>query len=132
MLRPLILLTATLLLIPALLTAQDTTKAKPRIKRTPDFISQEEIEAAPPDVQDAYALVERLHPLWFQKRGVPSMAMAPLEVVVYVNDVRRGDPQTLRSIPRNGIREIRHLSGTDASQRFGVNHDNGAILVTLR
>lgn len=132
MTRPILFLGAMLLLLPALLSAQDSAKAKPKPRRMPDLISAAEIEEVAGNVQDAYTLVERLRPNWFRTRGVGSALMGTAEVVVYVNDAKRGNPETLRSVPLAGIREVRHLNGTDATQRFGLNHENGAILVTLR
>lgn len=123
---------AVLVLIPAVLAGQDSTKAKPKIRRLPDVITVEEIDAAPPDAQDAYTLIERLRPNWFRIRGGGSLVLGGVSVVVYMNEAKQGDPESLRGVPRAGILEMRHLNGTDATQRFGLNHEKGAILITLR
>src|ERR1043166_843345 len=67
-LRLVLLLAA--LALPVQLVAQDTTPApKPvKIRRNPELISQEEIEAAG-DVHDAYDLVQRLRATWLPSRG---------------------------------------------------------------
>ena len=122
---------ALLLLLPAALAGQDSAKAKPRIKRTPDVITVEEIDAAPSDIQDAYTLVTRLRPNWLRTRGVGSMVRGSDNVVIYVNEAKWGDPETLRSLRRSGIREMRHLNGAEATQQFGLNHENGAILIAI-
>ena len=118
------------LALPVQLVAQDTTPApKPvKIRRNPELISQEEIEAAG-DVHDAYDLVQRLRATWLASRGPSSIYLTTPEVVVYLNGVRRGGPEALREIEARGIKELRHLRGTDATQRFGTGHESGAILV---
>ncbi len=128
-----LLLLALVFALTAVVQAQDTTTKKPKIRRDPDLISAEEIEAADADAQSAFELVTRLRPLWLNKRDIGSMAMAAAEIQIYVNDVKSpGGPPALKAIPRATIKEIRHLRGTDASQRFGTNHENGAILVTTK
>lgn len=119
---------------PTVLPAQDTTKqeVKVKVKRSPDLITRLEIEERAPDVQNAYDVVTRLRPIWLSTRGPSSINLAPTDVVVYVNETRRGGPTALRDINRVEIAEIRHLRGTDASMRFGLGHEQGAILVKLR
>jgi hypothetical protein len=126
-----LLFLAVALLLPATVYAQDSAKAKPKIKRNPDVISMQEIEAST-DAHDAYELVKRLRPLWLTMRGVGSINLPVAELAVYVNGVRLGGPDALRDIPRTDIAEMRFLRGTDATQRFGTGHENGAILVTSR
>lgn len=121
------------LLIPAGLRAQEPERDQPKFRRNPELISAEEIDAAGVDLRTAYELVERLRPLWMrQTRGASSMTQGTPPVMVYVNDVRRGTTSSLSEIPRQAIKEIRHLRSTDATQRFGVDHGSGAILVYLK
>lgn len=124
-----LLILAIVLLLPTAIHAQDSARAKPRIKRNPDVISAEEIEATS-DAQDAYQLVKRLRPLWLTTRGGGSMNSQVGEIAVYLSGIRQGGPDALRDIPRTGILEMRFLRGSDATQRFGTGHENGAILVT--
>src|ERR1044071_3263572 len=128
----LVLLLAALCL-PLQLAAQDTTPVpapKPaKIKRNPEVISHEEIQAAG-DVQNAYDLVQRLRATWLSFRGPSSIHLATPEVVVYFNGLRRGGPESLRGFEGRGIKEIRPLRGPAAAQRSGTGHENGAIMVT--
>jgi hypothetical protein len=55
-----------------------------------------------------------------------------MAVVTYVNEVRQGGPTAIRSVSRSQVAEIRHLRGTDASFRFGLNHESGAVMVKLK
>jgi hypothetical protein len=117
---------------PASLSAQDTVKREIKINRSPELITRQEIEARAPDVQDAYEVVTRLRPNWLNTRGPSSINLARTDVVVYVSEVRRGGPSALKDVNRLEIAEIRHLRGTDASMRFGLGHEQGAILVKLK
>lgn len=121
---------------PRALHAQNTTRAPApavnpaKIKRNPDVISREEIDAAA-EAQTAWEVVKRLRPTWFTVRG-GSITLAVADVQIYLNEVRQGGSETLRDIPRSGLNEIRRLRGSDATQRFGTGHENGAILVYIR
>src|SRR3954453_14098888 len=81
---------------------------------------------------DAYALVRSLRPAWLRgSRGASSNAEAT-PVVVYRDGVKMGNHSELRSIPTLQIREIRYLDAMAATQRFGMDHSGGAILVTTQ
>ena len=132
---PLLLLLLAALAVPAALQAQDTArpaaKTAAKLKRDPDLISQLEIAAAG-DAQTAFEIVKRLRPNWLNVRGPSSINLPTPDVVIYVNGVRRGGPDTLKDLPITGLNEIRHLRGTEATQRFGLGHENGAILVSFK
>lgn len=71
-------------------------------------------------------LVASLRPLWLSKRGPDG------EVQVYVDDIHLGGIEMLRSVRVTSISLIRHLDGIQASARYGLNHNQGAILVSTR
>ncbi len=129
-LLPLVCLAA--LILPVGLAAQDTTPKAPKLKRNPDLISHQEIQAAPDAWQTAFSLVEQLRPSWFRQRGRSSINLATPSVQVYVGGVKRGGPSSLEDVARAAIKEIQHLSGSDASLRYGMGHESGAILVVLK
>lgn len=125
-----LLLLAVVMAVPAGLSAQDP--AKPKIKRSPDLITLEEIQAFAPNAQTAYDIVKQLRSLWLQQRGPSSMTQTSRDVQVYVNGINRGGPSALAEIRGSEVRELQPLRGLDASQRYGVDHENGAILVKLK
>jgi hypothetical protein len=127
-----ILLCLAFVAVPGTLAAQDTTHAAPKIKRNPDLITTQEIEATSGGMQTAYDLVKQLRGGWLAVHGRTSVVSAAQTVQVYVDGLRRGDPSALTEVPRGSIREIQHLRGADATQRFGSNHENGAILVITK
>jgi hypothetical protein len=51
--------------------------------------------------------------------------------VVYVDGIRKGSPEYLRSIPTNEVSEIRYLSVQDATTRYGMNVEAGVLDVKL-
>ena len=78
-------------------------------------------------------VVQALRPEYLRTRGLRSMsATEPQGAVVYVDNVRRGGPESLRMLPRESVLEIRYLNGADATTMYGTNHGDGAILVRTR
>ena len=74
-----------------------------------------------------------LRPAFLVVRGTSSFGNAAAEVVqVYVDGVRRGDLQVLHQINAVDVKEVRHLSSTEATQRFGTGNTMGAIVVTRK
>ena len=125
-----LLLLAGVAAVPATLPAQDT--AKPKIKRSANLITLEEIQTYALNAPTAYDVVKQLRSLWLQQRGPSSMSQPAQEVQIYVDGALRGGPSALREIRSTDVRELQRLSPSDAAQRYGTNHENGAILVKLR
>jgi hypothetical protein len=96
---------------------------------SPDRISQEELATI--DVQNALQAVQRLRPSFLQNRGgaSSSITQGPQDVVVYVDQTKMGGPSALSQIPITDVKEIQHLNGTDATQRYGTGHGSGVIIV---
>ena len=82
---------------------------------------------------DLYAAINQLRPAYLITRGASSLGAASPEFVqVYVDGVRRGDIQVLRQIHAVDVKEVRHLSASEATQRFGTGNTMGAIVVTSK
>ena len=81
--------------------------------------------------QDAYSAVQMLRPQWLTKRGTSSVNLTET-IKVYLDGNLMGGPEFLRQIPTNSINNIRHLDGLEATQRYGLDHGVGAILVFTR
>ena len=94
-------------------------------------IAPQDIASAEVAALTAHDVVDRLCPLWLHTRGVASV-LAPVDVVVYVDDTRAGGPDGLRLVPASDLAAIRHLSPADAGLRYGRGHSAGAILVSTR
>ncbi|CAN5786016.1 hypothetical protein BH23GEM10_BH23GEM10_07910 [soil metagenome] len=93
-----------------------------------DVISRAEIETS--RASNAYELVQQLRPQFLRSRGPSSMrdprAGYP---VVYINDVSHGSVDVLRTIRLEEIDEIRYISSSDATTRWGTGHAGGVIQV---
>jgi len=74
----------------------------------------------------AYEAVESLRPIWLTRRG-PDGA-----VQVYVDENHMGGVELLRTVRLINVALIRHMDGIQASARYGLGHDQGAILITTR
>jgi hypothetical protein len=96
-----------------------------------DVITSEEL--AKVAHSDLYAAINQLRPTYLITRGASSFGGGAPEVVqVYVDGVRRGDIQALHQINAVDVKEVRHLSATEATQRFGTGNTMGAIVVTRK
>ncbi|MDQ3515676.1 MAG: hypothetical protein M3403_02735 [Gemmatimonadota bacterium] len=135
-----------LLLVLALVCVQSVAEAqtasKPRRDR--NVLTAEEIDEA--SASTVYELVRSKRPRWLSVRGSstlrtsagtdmlgkPMTYPAEAEIAVYIDDVKHGSQETLRSMSTNTIETIQYLDAGSATQRFGTNHEYGAILIRLR
>lgn len=100
-----------------------------------NLITNAEIEGAGNDIMNAYDLVLTLRPSMLRFRNqTAGLAAADdvLGVVAYVDEVRLGSPENLRTVMRGIVREIRYLNASDATTRWGTNHTSGAIQVITK
>ena len=96
-----------------------------------NLITEDEIVRS--NASNAMEAVERLRPAFLRTRGTQSMQNpAPPTPIVYVDGMRYGTLQTLSTIPALNIFSIEYMSAIDASQRFGLGHEGGAIVVNTR
>lgn len=99
--------------------------------RSSDVLTIDEILAS--KTQNAYDAVRRLRPSFLQTRG-PTTLLArnetPSAPMVYLDNRRYGDVESLRTITVDGIFEIRYLSPNQAQLKWGMNHAAGVIHVT--
>ena len=105
---------------------QDKQEDKQKVKRHPDLITLAEIQERP-DLQTAYDAVRKLRSGWLRVRKAGFSDPSPIQV--YVDGMKLGSIDVLRNIAVSSVQELRHMSGTDATTRFGIDHGSGAILV---
>ena len=72
-----------------------------------------------------------LRPYWLQPRG-PDSFQTRRRVWVYVDDVRAGGVEALRTISITEVTYIRYFDGTAAAARWGLDHGYGVIFVSTR
>ena len=92
-------------------------------RRNTNLISAQEIAGASGGT--AYELVQQLRPSWLVTRG-GNMPIA------YLDGVRYGAVEDLRTVGVDRIREVRFLDSREATTRFGTGHTGGAIEVLTR
>ena len=80
---------------------------------------------------DALTTVQSLRPQWLHHRGATSINL-PETVKVYLDDSLLGGPEQLRQITIRSISSMRYFDGLQASQRWGLDHGMGAIVVSTR
>lgn len=91
-------------------------------------LTRDEIRAS--TAMTAYEAIVQLRPAFLRARGARSIRdPSPNAPVVYVNDMRHGDLDVLRSIRVEEIDEIRFISAADATTRWGTGHAGGVIQV---
>lgn len=97
-----------------------------------NVITEAEVLAA--NVNNAYEAIQRLRPTMLRGRGSASSSdqSGSQGLVVYVDGSPLGGVQALGNISALNVREIRYLSASDATTRFGTGHPVGAILVTTK
>ena len=129
----------------ALVAVQATGEAQAKPKTDRSKITAEQIAARP--ASNVHDLIRSLRPNWFHVRGSATMqsrdavdpysgraVTVPLEpvIVVYVDGIRFGVDENLKSMPTTDIALIERLDAVTATQRFGTNHEHGAIVITMR
>ncbi|HEX2167207.1 MAG TPA: hypothetical protein VHG09_08195 [Longimicrobiales bacterium] len=121
----------TVILLLCLLTAacgaRSGTTSTQRADR--DIITAAEVQAATQN--DAFSLVRSLRPQWLSVRG-PSSVRGQQTIKVYLDGSLLGSPEQLRQISKQSISSLRYLDGLEATQRWGLDHGAGAIVVSTR
>ena len=78
-----------------------------------------------------YDVIRAYRPEWLIKRGQTSINLEG-DIVVYVDNVALGGPESLRSIDVHSVQTARFINASEAQMRYGVGHMHGAIVVTTR
>jgi hypothetical protein len=122
------LLLATLLVAIAACSAGSGNKssAAPRDRNT---LTAADIEKT--GALDAFAAVQALRPNWLTKRGTTSFRAVEY-IKIYLDGNLMGGPDQLRQITTNSVETIRYMDGLEATQRYGLDHGQGAVLVFTR
>lgn len=102
-------------------------------KRSANVITADELSQS--SAQNLYQAIQMLRPGWFRQRTRTSMggtartggANDPL--VVYLDNVRYGDVNSLKQLTTTGVTELRFYDPSEATNRYGTGHSQGAILV---
>src|SRR5687767_2336792 len=112
-------------------SAQNPSDA-PRLRNS-SVLLVDEIEASRAPGWTAHDLITTLRPQFLRSRGVSSLrATAPTTATVYVDGMRFGEIESLRSLPALQILRVEYINASDATTRFGTDHVGGAILISTK
>ncbi|HEY7236385.1 MAG TPA: hypothetical protein VH539_19650 [Gemmatimonadaceae bacterium] len=76
-----------------------------------------------------YDVIAALRANWLESRG-PNSFQSPTKVQVYLDGVRVGGVEALRTIDLRPVTYIRFFDGVAATARWGLDHGAGAIYVS--
>jgi hypothetical protein len=127
--RPSRLVTLAVLLFVTAACASSGPGARTAGRRDTRVLSAEEIRGA--SASNMYDVIRSHRPEWLIKRGQTSINMEG-DIVIYVDNVALGGPESLRSIDVQSVQSARFLSASEAQMRYGVGHMHGAIVVVTR
>jgi hypothetical protein len=102
----------------------------------PDVITEDQIARS--KATNAYDVIATISPKMFTAHGAattrgdqpPTPGRQALPVVVYVDNVKVGPVEELKTLGKVDLKEIRYLSPRVATDRWGQGHPGGAIYVT--
>ena len=103
-----------------------------RPRKDPNVISADELASR--STLTARQAIEQLRPQFLRTRGTTTLGNAQTGDViwVYLDGTRMGTLEVLNSLSVHEIREIRYLNPSEATNRYGTGHVQGAILVTRK
>jgi hypothetical protein len=92
----------------------------------PEVLSREEMLNE--HFTNVYDAVVALRSGWLTVRGTDSFTQ-PSQVWVYYDQTRLGSVDEMRSVLVSSVASLRHYNGVDATMRWGVGHNAGAIQI---
>jgi hypothetical protein len=118
-----------LLLIVTAACASTSQGGRTAGRRDARSLSAEEIRMS--SASNMYDVIRSQRPEWLIKRGQTSINLEG-DIVVYIDNVALGGPESLKSIDVQSVQNVRFLTASEAQMRYGVGHMHGAIVVTTR
>ncbi len=98
---------------------------------SPNLITREMINESYED--NAFDIVRRHRSRWLQRPGPSRLdGSGSAEIQVYLDGTHYGGLRSLQNIAANSIDEIRYMSASDATTRYGTGHAAGAIVIATR
>ena len=99
--------------------------------RSRNLITEAELMEVPHS--SVYEAVRALRPRWLQARAGATFSSATQQTaMVYIDGQLRGGLDEMWRLIPGEVSELRFMSASDATTRFGTNHIGGAIVITTR
>ena len=80
----------------------------------------------------AFEIVQSMRPRWLRVRSSGSLGNDDGGVVVYLDNIRQGGVEELRSLSPAIIVRMEWIDAPTATQRWGTGHTEGAIAISTR
>jgi hypothetical protein len=109
--------------------ASSTQGPRTSSRRDARVLGGDEIRTS--SASNLYDVIRSQRPEWLIKRGQTSINLEG-DIVVYVDNVALGGPESLKSIDVQSVQSARFLNASEAQMRYGVGHMHGAIVVITR
>lgn len=101
--------------------------------RNRNILAAEEIATSRVPGWTAHDMIAQLRPEYLRSRGVSSIRTREPDVaVVYLDGMRFGELESLRTLSATQILRIEYINAADATTRFGTDHVAGAILLSTK
>jgi hypothetical protein len=113
----------------AVACASSTQGPRTSGRRDARLLGADEIRTS--SASNLYDVIRSQRPEWLIKRGQTSINLEG-DIVVYVDNVALGGPESLKSIDVQSVQSARFLNASEAQMRYGVGHMHGAIVVVTR
>ena len=97
--------------------------------RQPSRIERDELATV--QGRDAYEAVERLRPLWFDKRMPPDQ-VGEAAILVYLDGTRFGELESLRDIPLVNVESMRVLNSAEMTALVGTEDKFISRIIAVR
>jgi hypothetical protein len=107
---------------------KETSSSPSKPNRDRNLITAAEIDAS--HESSAYLLIQALRPNMLVARGSTSITLQDPGVVVFLDNQRFGNVESLKSMQPTNIAEIRYLSPSEAQSRWGLGFPQGVIHIT--
>lgn len=98
----------------------------------PNRITEAELTDIP--ALTAYQAIQRLRPGWLRPRASSIRGAAGVRYTaqIFVDGAPRGDLDVLNGIDVRDVQEMRYLSASDATTRYGTGYPGGIIEILMR
>lgn len=125
------LMSGTLLATACATSSASDTAASETQTRNRNVLSGEEMERGAGDAADVHEAIAKLRPHFLRQRPT-TMSGNGEGVKVYVGNTPYGGVEALKGLRAASVRQVRYLTGPEATTLFGTGHGAGALILTLR
>ena len=79
--------------------------------------------------RDLHEALRALRPNWLRARGPGRLSGEVAEVTVFLNETPYGTVRDLSRIPLNAVRDVRYMSPSDATTRYGLSGGSAGLVL---